>query len=169
MCAGLLSKFACKLQQAWDEIVSKLTPEGQETVTQIVENLQLISCAALQPLYDFIGEKYAEQIKAINASADADKLEALGQMLGVGDINCGAGPLHDDCKGAQEIEALVSTFSEENQKVIGEILGDIYTGVKTGLKPLLAINYVLNQESIASLVESEDQAVLEQLAQLYDQ
>jgi hypothetical protein len=169
MCAGSHSDAVCAWQQARNELVSQLTPEGQETLTEIAESQQLITGAAIQPLFESLGEKYAEQLKAINASADSDKLEALGQLLGIGDYFCGEGPLVDECEWSKEIEALVSSFSEENQQVIGNILEEIHGGVAAALKSLFAINYVLNHDLLEKLAETEDPTVLEKLAQHYGQ
>lgn len=106
---------------------------------------------------------------AINGSSDASKLKQLADLLGVGNYGMGFGDLHDVCQFSKDLEALVGTFSEDNQKLVGSFLKDFGKGYKMLLKPLLAINGVLNHELLEQLEQSEDKATLGAIAKLYGQ
>lgn len=166
MCAGFSAEI-CKWTSSRDALIKKLTPDGQNAVKTILESLQRISCAAVQPLYEHLGQKFAKEIKTINASSDASKLAQFGALLGVGNYSCGAGPLHDDCQDAKAIETLVASFAPANKGVLEKILKDVGTHMRDGIKPVLAINYVLNQDLYNKLGQTEDKATLAALNKLY--
>ena len=181
------SSEACQWQTARNDLVEKLTPAGQEAAIELAKGLQVISGAAIQPVYliktnsiwfiflhfpkvfEYLIEKHGQELDAINGSSDASKLKQLADLLGVGNYGMGFGDLHDVCQFSKDLEALVGTFSEDNQKLVGSFLKDFGKGYKMLLKPLMAINGVLNHELLEQLEQSEDKATLGAIAKLYGQ
>ena len=77
------SSEACAKQDAAKAAIAKLTPTGQQTILRQLQTYQFFLGAALQPVYEYLGEKFKTEIASVNAT-DAAQLEKLGALLGVG-------------------------------------------------------------------------------------
>lgn len=77
------SSDACAWSALASAAIGKLTPAGQQTVLKELKDIQLYMGAALQPVYEYLGGVYKNEIAAVNAT-DSAQLANLGAFLGYG-------------------------------------------------------------------------------------
>ena len=150
-----------------DALVKKLTPDGQKTATQIMIDLQAISFAGIQPVFQYVAKEFNTTIQQIKSSNDSSKLDQLLKLYGVGNSSAGLGGLRDDCQDAKNIAAVVATMSPVGQNATLLVLDEIERGFVTILPVVLSINRLLDDSLYKKLMASENATTLAALAALY--
>ena len=77
------SSEVCTWYSSLQALITKLTPAGQQTVLKNLQDYQLFAGAAVQPVYDYLGQVYKNEIASVNAT-DSAQLNKLKIFLGVG-------------------------------------------------------------------------------------
>ena len=70
----------CRWQEKRNSLVAQLSPTGQQAANKLISQIQLYTGAAIQPLYEYITQKYASFLKSLNAQ-DNQKLTQLSNLL----------------------------------------------------------------------------------------
>ena len=148
-------------------MIKTLTPSGQKTVATILKDLQYISGAALQPVYEYVGKKFLPAIIQLSQSSDAPKFFKLVALYGVGNLSIGAGELRDNCQDAKDVDALVKTLSPMNQEVAVKMIMALGEGFKITFPVVMSINKLLDSKLYDQLMASENKTSLAALADLY--
>lgn len=78
-----LSSDACAWTSAAGAVIGKLTPAGQQTINNELKTYQFYLGAALQPVYQYLGATFKNEIASVNAT-DSAQLAKLQTLLGVG-------------------------------------------------------------------------------------
>ena len=78
-----LSSDTCNWYNSAKAVIGKLTPQGQKGALKVLQDYQLYAGAAVQPVYDYLGQLYKNEIASVNAS-DSAQLAKLQVFLGVG-------------------------------------------------------------------------------------
>lgn len=156
----------CEWQTKRDDLIAQLTPAGQNVTKQILKDLQYITGAAVQPIYEQVKE---EKKSIIDQLMQTDKVsfEYMLNFIGYDNPSCGAGDLIDLCKYESDKKMVVNSFSRMNRfnvlrlfKAIDEKYFKVYPS-------LLAINRQLDDGLYQFLNTNEDLYVLEALAKLF--
>ena len=77
------SSEACAWVDAIKAVVGKFTPTGQQNVWKELQSFQFYLGAALQPVYDYLGNELKAELASIKAT-DSAQLDNLKAVLGVG-------------------------------------------------------------------------------------
>ena len=157
----------CAWQNSTKLLIQQLTPQGQQTLNTIILDLQYITGAAIQPMFEKIAKKYAKQIVQItNTQADTNKIIQLGQLFGYGNLKCGAPPLIDACQKVKDIETLIISFTSTNQKIVNQIFDDFGSLFLEQFKSMVAVNTLLDASLYQQLGQTENKSVLVVLQKL---
>lgn len=163
---SLVRADLCEWQTKRDNLINKLTPAGQNVTHQILKDLQLITGAGLQPIYEQVKN---ENKRIINKLIETDKesFDLFLNLLGYGNPNCGAGDLIDLCKYETDKRTVISTFKRSNRISILILLKSIDDKYFKVYPTLLAVNRQLDDDLYQFLMKNEDPYILEALAKLF--
>lgn len=148
------------------ELIKQLTPYGQTVVTRILKDLQYISGAAIQPVFEFVKKQNNETVNRLLNSTDAGKFGTLLNYYGVGNYTSGSGNLRDVCQDAKNVETIIKSFTPANRQLVIPLVEAVHQGFNMIFPVVISINRLLDYRLYDQL-ESENQAVLEALANLY--
>lgn len=164
--ASLSRADLCEWQTKRDNLIKKLTPPGQNVTKQILKDLQYITGAAMQPIYEQIKEEYKMLVNKLIEN-DKQAFDFLLNLLGYGNPNCGAGDLVDLCKYETDKRIVVSMFKRSNRVSVLILLKAIDDKYFRVYPSLLAVNRQLDDNFYQYLIKNEDPYVLEALAKLF--
>ena len=154
----------CQAQITRNNLVSRLSPGGQENLTKIGMDVQYTTGAIAQQVWNFIGIIYGVSVAKISSTSDASKLNQLGQVLGYNNYTFGAGPMQDLCALQSTVKNLVASFSSANQHSVQTILNAYLSGLKGLSNSVLVIVNHFNAPILNYLNKTENSTILNALA-----
>ena len=159
---------ACTWRNALTTQMSKLTPNGQQVMNQILMDLQNYMGAAIQPHFDTLTVKFGDKMTAVNATADAANLKVVGGYLGWrAGITRGLGQIQNSCDRQTGIRAAVNAMTPENQAVMKEALADVSAGMMAIYRPVSSIIMLKDKYLFDYLLATEDRTVLANIKTLF--
>jgi len=148
--------------------ISKLTPNGQQVMNQILLDLQNYMGAAIQPHFDSLTPKYHEKMVAINATADGANLRIISGQLGYrSSITRGLGQLQNSCERQTAVRTALYALKPENQGPVKEMLADIKAGWMEIYQPVSSIILLKDKYLFDFLMATEDKATLAAIKSLF--
>ena len=148
--------------------MSKLTPNGQQVMNQILLDLQNYMGAAIQPHFDSLTPKYQEKLFAINGTADSANLRIISGFLGYrANINRGLGQLQNSCERQTAVRAALHAMKPENQEPVKEMLADVKAGWMEIYQPVASIIQLKDKYLFDFLLATEDKATLTAIKSLF--
>jgi len=155
----------CAWQRSRDDVISKLTPQGQVTMAQILRDLQTAVGVAVQPIYQQVRAQYPNLISQLEQS-DNQNFQTFLNFLGYGNPNCGSGPLADLCQVTNSGTTLFNNFKLENQHAVLTLLQAIVTRVISTVPVIEALVAYHDSALVTKLETSESSENLAALGKI---
>ena len=144
----------CAWQKSRDDIISKLTPDGQVVMAQILKDLQIALGVSVQPIYQQVRAQFPNLVSQLE-NTDNQNFQAFLAFLGYGNPNCGNGPLSDLCNVVNGGTTLFYNFKPENQPAALTLLKAVVDKVISSVPVIEALVAYHDSALVSKLEKSE--------------